>query len=221
MKKILVALLCFGIGVGLVYGVNAYRYSKARRDFVTYIQPNLTPSQTLQYYWQSSAANQIEDVKLFATKTPPSYWIRCAGELPGSSSTREETQTYGKEFEELTELVAIYTGMLRASKPGLSRLKIEGERVHENEAVVDFIYEVTPGHQMKEQAYFFHDGAAWKLFSVNSREMDWMIVEEYARPREKCQPAPEFTGERIKVDPVTIPPRFHLIPESNAGNSDY
>jgi hypothetical protein len=208
MKKfLLISLFCFLVGIACVYGVNAYLQMKVRREFIEQIQPNLTPSQVLQYYWQSATANQIEDVKLFATTIPSSFWVRCEGQQPSSNSTGLEDGKHGKEFTGLTSGVISYTAMLRASRPSLTRLRIVSERIYENEAVVDFEYEVTSEIISKERAYFFNDTSGWKLFIVwPTDSLSHMIIEEYAAPREKCDPLRATDGPPFDfISPMPVP----------------
>jgi hypothetical protein len=212
MKKfLLIALLCCLVGVACVHGVNSYLRMKARRAFIEQVQPNLTPSQVLQYYWQSATANQIDDVRLFATTIPSSYWVRCQGEQPISNSTGLEDGKHGKEFTGLTSGVVFYTAMLRASRPSLTRLRVVSERIHESEAVVDFEYQVTSGMVSKERGYFFYDTDGWKLFIIwPTDSLPHMIVEEYAKPREKCNPLPATNGPGIEYIPNPSSENFDL-----------
>src|SRR5262245_6517736 len=81
MKVSTAVLIIIGL-VSLLFGADlALKYSRKvaiTRDLIAE-RPNLTPVQTLAQYFQLASENRIEDVALFVTKTPRSYWIRCKG----------------------------------------------------------------------------------------------------------------------------------------------
>lgn len=191
-RAILIGVICFLLSIGATVGYDNYRVHnrlKERTKQLLAARPTLTPSETLHIYWQSASENRISDAALFTGPTPASYWIKCIGD---SYNPREGKADVGIDPNQLFEIdgdMYSFTRLLQVNRPSIDKLKITDERSYLDEAVVEFSY-LDPEIS---RAFLKRDTEGWKLFFIDTTNLEFMRSDEYARERTICPSNDEDT----------------------------